>query len=85
MARDIFAILVTGVGVEQEFSICGRMVTKHRNRLSPSTIRDLMQFKRWVARHGTVAKDLAQGAILVESEMDDETESELVMRMKKST
>jgi len=37
-----------------------------------------MQFKRWVARHETVAKDLAQGAILVESEMDDDTESELV-------
>jgi hAT family C-terminal dimerisation region len=29
IARDIFVIPVTGAGVEQEFSICGRMVTKH--------------------------------------------------------
>jgi hypothetical protein len=27
-------------------------VTKQRNCLAPSTIRDIMQYKRWVLRHG---------------------------------
>ena len=41
MARDVLAVPATGAGVEREFSISGRIVTKQRNRLSPTTIRDL--------------------------------------------
>jgi hypothetical protein len=51
-ARDIMAIPATGCGVEREFSISGRMVTKHRNRLGGNTIGDLMFFKRSIARGG---------------------------------
>ena len=57
MARDVFAVPATGAGVEREFSISGRVITKHRNRLSPKTIRDLMQYKRWVARQADVLED----------------------------
>jgi len=45
MARDVLAVPATGAGVEREFSISGRVVTKQRNRLSPTTIRDIMQYK----------------------------------------
>ena len=45
MACDVLAVPATGAGVEKEFSISGRVVTKQRNRLSPTTIRDLMQYK----------------------------------------
>src|SRR5579859_3845661 len=45
MAHDVYAVPATGAGVEREFSISGRVITKQRNRLSPSTIRDLMQYK----------------------------------------
>ena len=50
MAHDVMAVPATGAGVEREFSISGRVVTKQRNRLSPKTICDIMQYKRWVAR-----------------------------------
>ena len=36
MARDVMAVPATGAGVEREFSISGRVVTKPRNRLSPT-------------------------------------------------
>ena len=45
MARDVLAVPATGAGVEREFSISERIMTKQRNRLSPTTIRDLMQYK----------------------------------------
>src|SRR5579859_3334591 len=35
MARDVYAVPATGAGVEREFSISGRVITKRRNRLSP--------------------------------------------------
>jgi len=54
MARDVLAVPATGAGVEREFSVSGRVVTKQRNRLAPKTIRDLMQYKRWVVQHGVV-------------------------------
>ena len=66
MARDVYA---TGAGVEREFSISGRVITKQRNRLNPSTIRDVMQYKRWVARHGIIADPM-------ESLETDETEDQ---------
>ena len=46
MARDVFAVSATDADVEREFSISERVVTKQRNRLSPTTIRDIMQYKR---------------------------------------
>jgi len=64
-ARDVFAVPSTGCGVEREFSISGRIVTKQRNRLVGSTISDIMQYKRWCARNG----DLIEEAPL-ELEMD---------------
>jgi len=69
MARDVYAVPATGAGVEREFSISGRVITKQRNRLNPSTIRDVMQYKRWVARHGMIADPL-------ESLETDETEDQ---------
>jgi hypothetical protein len=56
IAKDVFAVQATGAGVEREFSISGRIITKHRNHLSPRTIRDLMQYKRWIARHERVVQ-----------------------------
>ena len=58
MAKDTFAVPATGSGVEREFSISGMLVSKTRNRLNPTTISDLMQYKRWLARIGTSAKFL---------------------------
>ena len=57
MARDILAVPATGAGVEREFSISGCVITKQRNRLAPSTIRDIMQYKRWLVRHGIVVAE----------------------------
>src|SRR5579859_4554158 len=73
MARNVYAVPATGAGVEREFSISGRVITKQRNRLSPSTIRDLMQYKRWVARHGSIWVDLVDQKKAAEgtSEVDD--------------
>lgn len=45
MARDMMAAPEIGAGVEREFSISGRVITKQRNRLAPYTIRDIMQYK----------------------------------------
>ena len=59
MVRDVYAVPPTGCGVEREFSISGRVVTKQRNRLCAITIRDIMQYKRWVARNG-VPIEMAQ-------------------------
>ena len=56
MARDVFAVPATGADVEREFSISGRIITKHRNRLSPRTIRDLMQYKRRIMRRENVTQ-----------------------------
>src|SRR5437667_4425574 len=79
MARDIMAVPATGAGVEREFSISGRVVTKQRNRLSPKTICDIMQYKRWVAKHGIViAEEESLGAFseTEDDEMDYEAEDE---------
>jgi len=56
-ARDIFAVPATGCGVEREFSFAGALVTKQRNQLHGQTISDLMQYKRWVAKHSDVGED----------------------------
>jgi len=68
-ARDMYAAPATGAGVEREFSISGRVITKQRNWLNPSTIRDVMQYKRWVTRHGIIADPM-------ESLETDETEDQ---------
>ena len=52
MARNVMSVPATGAGVEREFSISGRVITKQRNRLKSSMIQDLMQYKHWVVKHG---------------------------------
>ena len=47
----MYAVSVSSDAVEREFSISGRVITKQRNRLSPQTIGDLMQVKRWITRN----------------------------------
>ena len=87
MARDVYTIPATGAGVEREFSISGRLITKHRNRLAPKTIRDLMQYKRWVARYvhedGDIANDEENDGdsdekLEIEPEDDDEINKDLL-------
>jgi hAT family C-terminal dimerisation region len=73
MARDVYAVPASNAGVEREFNISGRLITKQRNRLNPATIRDLMQYKRWVARHGTILEELVD-----EDNEADEIESEIL-------
>ena len=68
MVRDVFAVLATGAGVERGLSISGRVVTKRRNRLSPITIRDIMQYERWVAKHGIVIPEEESRGVLSETE-----------------
>jgi hAT family C-terminal dimerisation region len=71
MTRDVLAVPATGAGVEREFSISGRVVSKLRGRLSAETISDIMFYKRWVARHGRYMLDEN-----IEDERDDEQEEE---------
>ena len=58
MAKDIYAVPATGSGVEREFSISSNIVNHRRNRLKLKTISDLMQYKRWLDRHGIVSEFL---------------------------
>ena len=75
MARDTYAVPATSSGVEREFSISGNIVNNRRNRLSPKTISDLMQYKRWLAKTGVMTKFLRdQGS--TDMEMDSENEEE---------
>src|SRR5438045_7247272 len=81
IARDVMAVPATCAGVEREFSISGRVVTKQRNRLTPTTIRDLMQYKRWVAKHGIVIPEeesLGAFSETEDDEMDYEAEDEFI-------
>ena len=75
MARDVMAVPATGAGVEREFSISGRVITKQRNRLSPATIRDIMQYKRWVAKHRIVIPE-DEGQSMFSDTEDDEMDHE---------
>ena|SRR6266496_1539546 len=75
MARDVMAVPATGAGVEKEFSISGRVVTKQRNWLSTTTIRDIMQYKRWVAKHGILIPEEESLGVFSETE-DDEMDYE---------
>lgn len=72
MARDVYAVPATGCGVEREFSISGKVVSKERNRLDVKTISDLMQYKRWVAHNGVILDELV-GDVVGEESSDDET------------
>src|SRR5205814_7533594 len=75
MAHDVMAVPATGAGVEREFSISGRVVTKQRNQLSPTTIRDIMH-KWWVAKHGIVITKEESPGVFSETE-DDEMDYEV--------
>jgi len=72
MIKDIYAVPATGSGVEREFSISDNIVNHRRNRLKPKTISDLMQYKRWLDRHGLVSEFLHEQEI---NEDDSEIES----------
>jgi len=56
MAKDVFAILATRASVEREFTISSNIVNHQCNCINPKTISDLIQYKCWVAYHGTIAK-----------------------------
>ena len=44
MARDIFAVLATGTGVERQFSRSGKVETKLRARIDPDTTSKIMMY-----------------------------------------
>jgi len=48
IARDIYAIPVSTVASESAFSIGGRFVSQHRNRLHPKTLETLMCARDWL-------------------------------------
>ena len=48
IARDIYAIPVSTVASESAFSIGGRFVSPHRNRLHPKTLEALMCARDWL-------------------------------------
>src|SRR5947207_9544347 len=78
MARDYLAIPSTGCSVEREFSISGRLVTKHRNRMVGRTISDLMFLKQCVARGGEgfshEVRPVASITVEAESEGEDDVD-----------
>jgi len=67
MARDIFDVQASEAGVESEFSI-SILGMKHRNRLSPKTIRDLLQYKGWVVRHKNVSIKNEDGDMSIDTD-----------------
>jgi hypothetical protein len=74
MGRDIYAVPATGCGVEREFSISGKVVSKERNCLQPETISDLMKYKRWVAHNGMILDEfVAEAGVEVVTADDSET------------
>jgi hypothetical protein len=74
MARDTYSVPPSSAGIEREFSISGRVITKQRNRLAPKTIQDIMQVKRWLARHGkfsNIVKNVEDLGIVDDSDDED--------------
>ena len=71
MVQDAYVVPLSLVGVEWEFSISGKVITKQRNRLSPTTIQDLMQTKRWVT-HKSLMKNHIQEEEVEDEIIDDE-------------
>jgi hAT family C-terminal dimerisation region len=78
MARDIYAVSATDSDVKREFSISGNIVNNCRNRLNSTTISNIMQLKRWLARNGTLTKYLKNNQIAQASwaDIDSKTENE---------
>jgi hypothetical protein len=50
IARDILAIPITTVASESAFSTSGRILSEHRNRLTPKMLEALMCGQSWL-RH----------------------------------
>jgi len=48
IARDVLAIPVSTVASESAFSTSGRVVSKHRSRLHPTTLEALMCAQSWL-------------------------------------
>ena len=57
MVRDTLAVPTTGAGVEREFSKSRRVVSWMRSRLNPGTIKELMMYKNYLARHSVELVD----------------------------
>jgi len=78
MAQDTYAVPATGSGVEREFSISRNIINNRRNRLSPKTISDSIQYKRWMVRTGVVMKFLKsqEGTSTMEIDSQVQTDSE---------
>ena len=57
IVRGTLAVLVTGAGVEREFSKSRRVVNWTRSRLNPGTIKDVMMYKNYLARQGVELVD----------------------------
>jgi hypothetical protein len=74
MVYVVYTISVTETGVEREFSISEKIM-KQRNLLNPTIIRNLMQYKRWIARYGRI------GDIVTDE--DESSEEELELGSKK--
>ena len=72
--RDTFAVSATSCGVEREFSIAGRVVTKQRNSLKAETISAIMQYKRWCDRRGHKVEEME--ATVEGGDEDSECDSE---------
>jgi hypothetical protein len=54
IAMDWLAVMPTSVPCEQLFSIAGNVITKNRNKLSPSTAQALLCLKSWLSFDSTL-------------------------------
>ena len=83
MARDILAVPATDAGVERKFSISECVIIKQWNRLAPSIIWDIMQYKHWLVRHEIVVAENGDESEITESEeMKPVIEDEFVSKEK---
>jgi hypothetical protein len=89
MARDTFAVLATGAGIERMFSKSGRVASWTRSRLAATTIMETMVYKDYLNRtgkpldmkaknHGTKGTDKGGDP----DEIEEETEEERIALIK---
>jgi hypothetical protein len=79
MFRDIYCVPASSAGVEREFSKSGRVATPGRARLNPSTIKDTMIYKSYLARSGDMEGDVVE----LGDDADDEDEKDEVGKYTK--
>jgi hAT family C-terminal dimerisation region len=97
MARDILGIPATGSGVEWRFSRSSRVANAARNRLDPSTVRDIMIYKSHLASRGKplhirplrmLEDDMEEGDDDIPEEWEEEynsTRADLYKRLTRET